>query len=422
MTVQGKNKEKKKKAVIALTAAAGLALIAGTFAWTSYTEWVKNHMQSSGIEEGKVSIVEVWPTPEISLEMTKKVSVANASNVDVFVRVSFEEMLQRLGDNADGKGYATLADAKFPVVMNPADYKSAAVGDKSSAGWVDISDKLRINGTAPTLAADAATPGAGTDGYKLYQKDDSYTIFYVKNMKKTEWPADFNFDLSVGATSKKIPMYTGDYATDAEGQVAQKVSGHAVKQPDGSINFLAETGGATDLEYYGYGQDLTAEVEKDWAGLNNNLSPLVTAPTLAPAADFAQSQADGEIKFNMPNAAADATIAGHTKDWWYNDKDGFYYYTKALPANSTTDASVLDSVKFPANGAGKLDNSYMVASYNLFVGMEAIPAYQSALKAPYNGKQIGSVGDASTDGSGWNLQPGTSNGVYEYFAAISIPE
>lgn len=419
MNFYGKNKEKKKKAIIALSVAAAFALIAGTFAWTSYSQWVKNHMQSNGIEEGQVSIVEVWPTPEISPTMVKKVSIANASNVDVFVRVSLEEMLQRLGDGAEGKGYATLADAKFPVVMNPADYKSSAVGQTSSAGWTDITDKLRINGTAPTAAVDAATPGTGTDGYKLYQKDDSYALLYVKNMEKTDWPADFNFDLTVGATSKKIPMYTGDYSTDAEGQVAQKVSGHAIKQPDGSINFLENTGAATDIEYYGYGQDLAAKVEKNWAADQVNVT---AAKTLQPAAKFNESQADAAIKFTMPNVAADATIDAHTKDWWYNDADGFYYYTKVLAANSTTDASVLEEVNFPVGADSKLDNAYKAASYNLFVGMEAIPAYQSALKAPYNGQQIGSVGDATTNGSGWDLQAGTSNGVYEFFAGISIPE
>lgn len=421
MTEQVKNKGKKKKAIIALSAAAGLALIAGTFAWTSYNEWVKNHMQSNGIEEGKVSIVEVWPTPEISPTMTKKVSVANASNVDVFIRVSFEEMLQRLGDAAEGKGYANRADSKFPVVMNPADYKSAAVGQTSSAGWVDITDKLRINGAAAVAAVDATTPGTGTDGYKLYQKDAAYTIFYVKNMKKTDWPSDFDFDLTVGATSKKIPMYTGDYVTDAEGQVAQKVSGHAVKQPDGTINFTENTSLATDLSYYGYGVDLvTPVVEKNWAADSINLSTAVAA-TYAPVGDFNKSQADKAITFKMNNTAADATITAHSRDWWYNDQDGFYYYTKVLRANATTDSSVLDAVNFPVT-AGKLNDAYKVASYNLFVGMEAIPAYQSALKAPYNGQQIGSVGDASSNGSGWNLQPSTSNGVYEYFAGLAITE
>lgn len=52
---KGKNK---KKIAIATALLALLAIFAGTFAWQSYTEWVKNHMQSRGYEEGRVTIVE----------------------------------------------------------------------------------------------------------------------------------------------------------------------------------------------------------------------------------------------------------------------------------------------------------------------------------------------------------------------------
>lgn len=421
MKLNKNNKKNKKKAGVVLTGAALLAIIAGTFAWTSYTEWVKNHMQSSGIEEGKVSIVEIFPDPIIKPDMTKKVSISNASSVDVFVRVSFEEMLHRLDDNAEGKGYKTLDTADFPVVINAVDYKSSGVGEKSAAGWEDISNLLTINDAVVPIAENKEGSNPGKDGYKLYKKDDSYALIYVEKMSKKAgvtthyWPASMEFDL----TQETIPTYTGDYTKDDEAQIARKVTGHAIKKPSGKINFTENTGADTDLQYFGYGKGLKDMVEKDWAGENVNVT--TSAITPQPANKFNVSATDEKVTFGMGNVSNDATIS-NAKDWWYNDKDGFFYYTKALKANSTTSNTVLESVHFPTTPDGKLENSFKVASYNLFVGMEAIPAYQSALQATYDGQQIGSVGDATSNGSGWGLVPGSSNGVYEYFANIAVPE
>lgn len=404
--MKGKNEKRKsnKKKIGVLTSLFALFLIlAGTFAWQSYTEWVKNHMQSRGYEEGKVTIVENFkPKPiDENPTITKDVKVVNTSSSDSFVRISLEEMLQKLAAGAKAQGYTDATKTGFPVIVNSAMYTNTDAGYKlldSSQFSIKKSDGTVVDAPA---------------GLKVYISADenSAGLYIEKSMTAADFPKNFDF-LANDAT---VPVISGSFA-GGDAKVAQKVTGKVEKQADGSYVFYTDKYANADENFkiWGYGVGLDAVKQADWAGANQFVTATVTPGTVG------QASSDSGITFNQPNVdGTSTTIATATKDWFYNKADGYFYYTKVLKAGGTS-SSVIQSVTFPD---AKTDETYKIASYDLYVGLEAIPATKSALSAASNGGKLGSgaltEGNKTweSNGSGWGLTAGSD--IYNYFASLA---
>lgn len=392
-----KNQKKKKKVALLVASLAAFFLIAGTFAWTSYTIWKKNHMQSKGFQTGEVSIVESFPNPEITPggEIKKDILINNASDNDIFVRVSFEEMLQKLKTTAEPKGYASLADAGFPVTINAKEYTT------SGSNWVDKTADLRVDGKVPAKLAE------GDIGYKLYVDGSSAALVYVKKTPKASYPNGFEFD----GQKKPIPLFGDTSFTKDDAQVAQKITGIPTRPADNTYNYSTTAPAGAAIQYYGYGVSLDTIGENNWAGSSVQLTDkkLVASKPVDPK----KSAIDADMAFAMGSVGMDAADIG-ASDWFYNKDDGYFYYTKKLLATTTTTSSILQSIKIPDN------ETYGISSYDLHVEMQAIPSYLSAMAAAVNDDQSGAIGDTTTNGGGWGLQ--TTDKIYTYFASIADAE
>lgn len=398
-----KKKSNKRKVAILTTLIALFAILAGTFAWKSYTEWVKNHMQSRGYEEGRVTIVENFkPQPiDENPKITKDVKVVNTSSSDSFVRISFEEMLQKLAAGAQAQGYDDASKTGFPVIVNSTMYTN------NDAGYTLLADNQfaikKADGTA------VATPA----GLKVYISADgnSAGLYIEKSMLASDFPKNFDF-LANDAT---VPVVSGSFA-GGDAKVAQKVTGKVEKQPDGTYVFYTDkyTKEEENFRVWGYGKGLDTAKEADWAGENQFVTATVAAGTVG------QSSVDAGITFEQPDVDGAATdIKTATKDWFYNKGDGYFYYTKVLKAGATT-TSVMKSVSFPD---ATTDQTFKMASYDLYVGLEAIPATQAALSAASNGGKLGSgavtEGNKTweSNGAGWGLA--VASDLYKYFAPLA---
>ncbi|MHC5375423.1 hypothetical protein ACYSNU_16765 [Enterococcus sp. LJL120] len=408
-----KRKNGKKKTAIVASSVALLTVLAGTFAWQSYTEWVKNHLQSRGYEEGRVTIVEKFdpetPIDEaVNGEITKEVSVVNTSSTDAFIRVSFEEMLHKLEDTAAGLGYASESAAAFPVIINATEYVTTYT-DKTA----DLVIYDTVGGTSQTVPSNL----------KLYVSADDTNAVLIneRTLKVAELPTDFDYNKA----SAKMPVLSGSFDADTA-VVAQKVTGEVVKDAAGNY-VVYQTAASADLAlaYWGYGVGLGAKEDADWAGANVNV-PNPTAlsqGTVTPGVSTTSAIAGSDISFITPNVTTTKPTAGSAPvaDWYFDSTDGYFYYTKVLPSGSTTSASMMDAIKFPS-ATDRED--YKLASYNLYVGLESIPAARSAVTAASNnGALIGSVqteGNKTwvSNGSGWGLTDAQLTAYYESLATV----
>lgn len=409
--MKAKNKSKKKKIAVVTSLLALVAMLAGTFAWTSYTEWVKNHMQSRGYEEGRVTIIEEFDGDKKPIDenpvIKKDVKVVNTSSADAFVRVSFEEMLQKLTAGAKTQAYGNVDAASFPVIFNASEYKDT---------YTDKTEFLKVlheDGTP-------ALPEERAEGLTLYVSSDEKNAVLLNkvSMSDTDWPKDFNLEQK----DSVVPLFSGSWK-GGDAVVAQKVTGAVTKQTDGSwvvyTNKYKDTEADKNIGYWGYGQGLGKLMEHNWAGFNQNLST-EAGDTRPGDADLAKSAiADSGITFTMGEITTTkpTVAAGADKDWYYNSADGYFYYTKALKAGTTTDSSVIKEINFDLT----TDDSFKVASYNLHVGLEAIPAAQSAIVAESKFGELTTPtveGSKSWErnGSGWGL---TDTELVDYYNSIA---
>ncbi|WP_314059806.1 hypothetical protein [uncultured Vagococcus sp.] len=401
---------KKKKVALILTALALLTLIMGTFAWTSYTEWVKNHMQSKGFEDGRVSIVEEFPDTEIGVggTLTKKVNVTNSTSTDALVRVSFEEMLHNLEDTATAAaGYSTTDAAGFPIIFNAAEFT------KTGSQWTDKSTDLTID--------DVVAPS----DIRLYVNDDKAVIFREIKMNASQWPEGFVFE---DTKIPNVPVISGSFVTGTkEAVVAQKMSGVILKKAATGKWNVETTHGTDPLAYWGFGAVLGTKTDADWAGQNVFVSTPASSPSQT-AANYSQSLIDGDINFTMTSVTTDLTNIKGEK-WFYDEESGYFYYLDTLVSSSTTTNAVLEAITFPAN-----NQKFNIASYDLYLGMEAIPAALSALTEASNGGSFASGVTPTPDkdgkiwesnGFGWGLDAGKANeaALIKYFTAkVTIVE
>lgn len=395
-----KNKSKKQKVGSLAAASAVLLVVAGTFAFTSYTEWVRNHMQSAGYEKGAVNIVEVFPPgQELDANATiqKKVDVQNASGNDVIVRVSFEEMLSKLtsGETTAGNAAYTPSKTAFPVIVNP---------DSHASGWTEVTGPVTIldgNGTSTAKPANL----------KLFVNGNSTMLVNQTSGLKyyADKPADSNVELpkafQTSGPEYTIPTINGTKWADATGAtVEQKVTAKATLKDGAGATGTYEL---SDVKYFTYASTYT-DTANDWknpvVNLNSTNYPGFTGTvgTMTPAAGSAKvSSVNSDITFDMPNVVTTIPSSGQGK-WFYSD--GYFYYDKVLADGTKTESSVLENINI-----GAADTTWKLSSYDLWVGLDSIPASKAALDIAFDGSQIGS------GSSGWRNM---SSQAKAYFTAL----
>ncbi|MEG0256021.1 hypothetical protein [Vagococcus sp.] len=412
--MQFKSNDKKGQKKKLLTILAGLMLIlmlAGTYAWKSYTDWVRNHMQSLGFDSGKVTIVENFkPKPVLPNEkMIKEVDVLNSTPVNAFVRVSFEEQLSKLADGAaKSAGYTKADEAGFPTIFDAKSYYEA----KSS--WIDKTEYLRIN--------EADNKASVVDpNLRLFVngegKNAQAALLRVVEIKGDAFPTNFIFEntdypiptiVEGAANAQDYKAKQSANLTKLAGKtetvkVAQKVTGHVERITEKDI-YLVKTQSGLDagkpvtddkaLAIWGYKSNIAPGLqEADWAGekvwVNTDAKEFDKVNFVPGAAGELKtaSKIDSDLTFNFGESNI---ISGsgkafefkeeHKNKWFYNTDDGYFYYLSALPSGTQTNATVLNSIQFPDKP------EYFLSAYDVHVGSEAIPAQRAMLTTAPKGK------------------------------------
>ncbi|MEO1768841.1 hypothetical protein [Candidatus Enterococcus ferrettii] len=427
-----KKNNKKKKLMAAAAALALIAAISGTFAWITAQDQRINRAESAAVVDDSVTINELWePKPLVAGTTAKKeVSVSNTGTSNVFVRLSYEEVLKHLDKlGAEKADPASVAGAKYttytandpglgkhmPINFNGAkafDDGFKVVPAAQITGLTlpaDDNVKLLVKGTRtvdPTTGkigngfeaklmheyfADpfntGKDPNDPTSGYdaKLnkYQKM-TYNISMLTDNGATD-AKDWDFELR----DVKYAYYEDGYKNKVVNWAKSSLPDAAGRTPGAVGNEQANALLGTAGKRYNEDYDYTPAT----LGLAGGVIPpasITTATAQIPTAIGPKAvQADtsalskSAIKIDYSGAVVDlAGLAAATDNWIYNEEDGWFYYTQPLTTGATT-ADLLKNLIFESD----MGTEYTNASYDLVVKLEAIQATKEAL----------------TDAAGWKL-------------------
>ncbi|MBO1305746.1 hypothetical protein JZO70_06230 [Enterococcus sp. 669A] len=404
-----KNNKRKKKMLAAAAVLALIAAMSGTFAWLTAQDQAINRAASAVVKDDSVTISEKFtPIPLMAGTSTEKeVKVKNTGTADVFVRVSYEEVLKHLAD----KGNVTYGadnsqtdgtNPKYTDVPNdpgldkhmPVEFdwaKSVAEGFVVSEGTVtgkgtDPNVLLLITGQRIVNPLDPADINHQFTGQLVHRyrtdtttpANNKYQIMSFDSLvldsdNGSTDPKDWDF--TVGGV--KFGYYKDGYKHSLANWATSKLAPTGQAAPTGRA-VLGETGNRHNVEF-----DYTA------ATLGTTL-PSVTPVTgdtkgqLPEAGEEKSVQADqvdpiGKgIKVKYSADITDTTTMDSDK-WVYNPEDGWFYYTtpvKAPIAGSTSETKpLIERLIFD----GSMGKEYNNASYDLVVKMEAIFADREAL-------------------------------------------
>lgn len=405
-------KENKKKRLLALAALLALiAVISGTFAWITSQQQRINRVESAAVVDDSVTVNEKWePKPMVpGTEATKEVSVTNTGNANVFVRVSYEEVLKHLvSEGTISHGASTVAGAKYdPDATHtltdhvPVKYSK----DKISAanGFSEVTDpdtqvtgleadtKLFVKGGLtidPTTSERSVSYEAvvvheyAPGEYQAMQ----YTITPTEDIPDrsedaTEWTfavSDLKYSYYAGGYEHAVVNWAKSSLPDKDGNS----TGHALLGTAGNrhgvdydyttgtlgVSPIPDPSAATDADQIPLANNDAKGVQADKTGLNKNHI---------------------RIGYGTDITTADAMTA--TK-WVYNKDDGWFYYTEPLKPSVTT-PQLLKKLIYDKDLGGEYTN----ATYDLVVKMEAIQATEEALKDSTGWDLDGAVTDSDTD-------------------------
>lgn len=310
-----KKMDKKKKWTAAAATLAVIAAMAGTFAWFTSQDDVKNHMEGQAAGND-VEIVETF-NPKDPLnpgtDVNKDVAIQNTGQYDSLIRVSFSEELAKL-KNPESK----LAE---PSAV-PANVELTKFDDTKSSTWADgtfdpsVETSITVDGKTYTLKV------------KENQTGDTYT--YATYLEGTD--------------GSKYYVKTGGYKRATDGKLT----------PNNPIQ----------VQYI----DLTYDTAKtnDWL----TASPKPTVTVNSDGTATATSQIDPNITLNFVNVSTTPTA----DKWYYNSADGYFYYVGVVGAQSQT-AQLLDSVSL----SEKAGNDYSKFKYDLTVNAKGIQAMKAVV-------------------------------------------
>ncbi len=344
----GEVKMKNKKLLIIAGLLALLALGAGTFAWFTSEDSVTNHFEGE-IAGNDIQIVETF-TPEENWTpgegVAKKVSVANVSEYDALIRVSFEEIFKKLRDNNeiyfDGTGKYIWASGpnKGNELSNPPVVPKAmpSKSDYVSLGYVDVTANLSTEVKNITVANKEYH-------FKIYEKE----VQAAGNKPSGEpIPEEYSYvaqwEASDGTKAKAyIGNTSGSIERDRTTQKLTLVNPAYLSMIDATYN----------------------EIKENWA----DPSKLYNKPAVDEITY--KAFADDLIQLGFTELAKEIT----NNKWYYNIADGYFYFVgKVLRGTQTP--QLLDSVKLME----KADNSYSLLQFDLIVNANGIQNAQQSIK------------------------------------------
>ncbi|MDR0347296.1 MAG: BsaA family SipW-dependent biofilm matrix protein [Coriobacteriales bacterium] len=323
------------KKVTAICTAGALAVVmiaAVTFAWFTAKDSVTNRLATARITDGSVNVVEVFTPPKTWLpgqEIKKQVAVANNGSGSVFVRVGFEEVMEKL--NVPAKSSELSIDQQtdkelIPQLFNAAPYLEGE--------WVDVTNQFASIEGLPSPIPDGLTLKMRTAAVEKGKTSHSFVFLYK--------------------------IQTGDYKDQYQRVTADF---------DITDNVLT----IKNLAYWDFGKLQHSEMA--WAAVTNRKTSGV--PIIRPVSDIGfpyTDKTDKKISLNYNKLTELTGTTPTDKMWWYNAKDGFFYYIASLPAGGIT-PFLLDSLKL-ADDAGQ---EYSGMVFDLIVNMEAIQNTSDAL-------------------------------------------
>lgn len=410
-------KQRKQKKLLALAAILALvSLIAGTFAWVTAQDQRVNRMESAAVSDGSVSVTEKFQPGPIQPggSTVKEVSVTNAGNQKVYVRVSYEEYLKAL----TGKGVQTQKTTPFdPATLNDVTKKAGigvdwpvnttvtiTVPNTTYYGYNDITSKVEGLPAGVKVIADGvytkdAATGVITDTTK-------YAAYYPYILNENTYYQKMDISLAIKERSFDTPVTDWKFTyTDASAKYYVYEGGFnltlknwgtsVLTAKDKSTGPTAPTGSAL-LGYqgdryetkYDYRNVTDGGIIKD-ADLTAAVAAVKGATNTATAKQYptaandethiqADSALGGYITLKYGADIVEPTTAAITagEQWVYNPEDGWFYYLQAVDSGKRT-KDLLKNVNYDA----KIKDEYANATYDLGVKMEAMQYSDAALTA-----------------------------------------
>lgn len=407
-------KESKKKKLLAAAAALALiAVLSGTFAWITAQDQRINRAESAAVNDNSVTVKETWePKPLVpGTEATKEVAVTNTGTANVFVRVSYEEVLKHL-DNLGAENYdpSTVAGAKYTYVDNDPGlakhmpinfngdqaYKDGFVVAEGTITGLEANTKLLVKGGKTV----DATTGKETISYEAKLMHEYHTDPSNSGLN----PGDAGYD----ASKNKYQSMTFNIAVDDENnsleakdwnftltnvQYGYYEDGYKNTVVNWAKSSLADAAdNVTGNSLLGtHGTRYSVDYDYRTAALGLSAIPGETPATAADQIPTTEEEkgvqadtnglAKSHIRIGYGTDMTNVTTLASSK-WVYNKEDGWFYYTVPLKSGETT-PDLLKKLIFES----AMGTEYTNATYDLVIKMEAIQATKDAL----------------TDSTGWGL-------------------
>ena len=457
------NKKKPIILVAAIILAVVTAISASTFAWFTAQDTVVNRIETAKLVDGAVTIIETFD-PDDRLEpgvgITKKVGAINTGDAPALVRISFEEMLQKLAylggspyesgigidyqvrDQVDWNNLTASTNAKkathIPELVDIAAYTGWLTWDLTSPPipYINTTAEGRME---DLLLSPTATPKAGL-GITLRYKQTSATTNPLKysfaayralgttpeTYQRVELrPELFNIiRVPSSVLAEKNDRSKDTFQLDVVLVDPSKGTGDEILQYKGAAkgdgffyNFISlQLAAKREAKWYitaTNGGDIGPTPPASISTGSTLVKPKVVAGTppvvTAESLDGTKAVTDwinGFIRliFNSPAVytGADPSDPGALNKWWYNPVDGFFYYIGVVEPGEAT-PMLLDEI-YLSEVAGK-DYAYIL--YELTVKMDAIQATSAAV--------------VSTEGGGWGEPTSFLNGVVQTPSPVPLP-
>lgn len=321
-------KHSKKKILTLASGFALVAIMAATFAWFTSEDEKTNHFEGQ-IATGKdIEVVETFDPPtewEPGSEVNKDVAIANIGKYDTLIRLSLAESLELLKDyNAKATtGLELNGKTKNEVYVLP--------GTIAPAGFTDS----LYDGAAPQITV---TGGDFKGTYVLKVKEKAETVG-----TKTTYTYRYAFE-------KGGVLY---YATGINGFERNANNQIKVKAGTPALEYVS-------LEY-------NPAITGDWT------APY--APQFVPEGSTIWNAlamtGNKNIQISFNNITEKATTLDK---WYFNAKDGYFYYTSLVKPGAST-VQLVDAVKL----LGSAGNEYSKLKYDLTVKAEGISAFKDAV-------------------------------------------
>lgn len=355
--------KKNKKLLIGGGILAGIALMAGTYAWLQSEDEKVNHFEG-GLGGNDVAIHETWEEPTDwtpGQSVVKEVGIMNTGKYNELIRVSFKEAIQLLTNpnqqsaaNPPAEGEGWLLPTDISTYTTEKGWTAGNLTGVTVDGYV----LKAMEKQGPVITNPNTGVSSGTYDYVLYWEKDGET--FAADGKVTRASSTPGAALTV--ENPVFEFVSGDYQPQKVADWMNQKPSFAFGEPTGTTK---PTDPTTSLDYWqqnsqiDLGSGKLAEIGIDFVNIANAL----------------------------PSAAA------NTDKWFYNSEDGYFYYLAVVPSGTST-VDIINSVQLlPSAG-----NEYNKVLYDLTVRAEAIQP----------------IADAVADE--WGLA--TDSALYQFLAGI----